>query len=273
MATWLITGCSTGLGRALAAAVLDRGDTVIVTARDAAKVADLAEAHPDTALALPLDVTDHAQVRDVLRTARDRFGAIDVLVNNAGHGYRAAVEEAAEDQVQELFATNLFGPAALIQAVLPEMRARRGGTIVNVTSAGVRSHPIGTGHYVATKAALDALTAVLRKEVAPLGITVMAVEPGAFRTDYKRSLTRPRDEISAYAGTVGARRRSDPAEHGHQPGDPDKAAQAVITAVQSPDPPSLLLLGSDALAWFDDAMKELRADADAWQPTTISTDF
>src|SRR5262249_8110315 len=159
--------------RALATAVLDRGETVVVTARDAARVEDLARAHPGTALALPLDVTDHAQIRDVVRAAQARYGTIDVLVNNAGHGYRAAVEEAAEDQVQELFATNFFGPAALIQAVLPGMRERRSGTIVNITSAGVRSRPIGTGHYVATKAALDALAGALRKEVTPLGITVM----------------------------------------------------------------------------------------------------
>jgi NAD(P)-dependent dehydrogenase (short-subunit alcohol dehydrogenase family) len=218
MATWLITGCSTGLGRALATALLDRGETVVVTARDAARAEDLARSHPGTALALPLDVTDHAQIRDVVRAAKERFGAIDVLVNNAGHGYRAAVEEASEDQVQELVATNFFGPSALIQAVLPGMRERRSGTIVNISSAGVHSCPIGTGHYVATKAALEALAAVLRKEVAPLGITVMTVEPGAFRTSYKRSLAQPREEISDYAGTVGARRKADLTEGARQPG-------------------------------------------------------
>jgi NAD(P)-dependent dehydrogenase (short-subunit alcohol dehydrogenase family) len=137
MATWFITGCSTGLGRALATAVLDRGETVVVTARDAARAEDLARSHPSTALALPLDVTDHAQIRDVVRAARERFGAIDVLVNNAGHGYRAGVEEAAGDQVQEMFAANFFGAVALIQAMLPGMRERRSGTIVNISSAGV----------------------------------------------------------------------------------------------------------------------------------------
>lgn len=220
MATWLITGCSTGLGRALATAVLDCGETVVVTARDAARAEDLARSHPGTAVALPLDVTDHAQIRDVVRTARERFGAIDVLVNNAGHGYRAVVEEAAEDQVQELFATNFF---------------------------------IGTGHYVATKAALEALTSALRKEVQPLGVTVMTVEPGAFRTSYKRSLAQPREEISDYAGTVGARRKAALTEDARQPGDPARAAQAIITAVQSPATPSMLVLGSDALTWFRNA--------------------
>ena len=273
MATWLITGCSTGLGRALATAVLDRGETVIVTARDAASVEDLARAHPGTALALPLDVRDHAQVRAAVRAARERFGAIDVLVNNAGHGYRAAVEEAAGDQVRELFATNFFGAVALIQAVLPGMRERRSGTVVNISSAGVRSCPVGTGHYVAAKAALEALTAALRKEVAPLGITVMTVEPGAFRTNYKRSLAQPREEISDYAGTVGARRKADLAEDARQPGDPARAAGAIIAAVQSPDVPSVLVLGPDALTWFRDAMKELSADVDAWEQTSLSTSF
>jgi hypothetical protein len=135
MATWLITGCSTGLGRALATAVLDRGESVVVTVRDASRAGDLARSHPGTALALPLDVTDHAQISSVVRAAWERFGAIDVLVNNAGHGYRAAVEEAAEDQGQELFATNLFGPVALVKAVLPGVRERHSGTIVNISSA------------------------------------------------------------------------------------------------------------------------------------------
>jgi NAD(P)-dependent dehydrogenase (short-subunit alcohol dehydrogenase family) len=273
MATWFITGCSTGLGRALATAVLDRGETVVVTARDAARAEDLARSHPGTALALPLDVTDHAQIRDVVRAARERFGAIDVLVNNAGHGYRAAVEEAAGDQVQEMFAANFFGAVALIQAVLPGMRERRSGTIVNISSAGVRSCPIGTGHYVATKAALEALASALRKEVQPLGVTVMTVEPGAFRTNYKRSLAQPREEISDYAGTVGACRRADLTEDVRQPGDPARAAQAIITAVQSPATPSMLVLGSDALTWFRDAIKELSADVDAWEQTSLSTSF
>jgi NAD(P)-dependent dehydrogenase (short-subunit alcohol dehydrogenase family) len=273
MATWLITGCSTGLGRALAETALDRGETVVVTARDRASVEDLAGSHPGTALALSLDVTDHAQVREVVHAAQERFGAIDVLVNNAGHGYRAAVEEADEDQVHELFATNFFGPVALIQAVLPGMRRRHSGTIVNISSAGARSCPVGTGHYAASKAALEALTAVLRKEVQPLGITVMAVEPGAFRTDYKLSLAQPREAISDYADTVGTRRQADPAEHGHQPGDPARAAQAIITAVQSTNTPLMLVLGPDALTWFRDAMTELNADVDAWEQTSLGTSF
>jgi NAD(P)-dependent dehydrogenase (short-subunit alcohol dehydrogenase family) len=273
MVTWLITGCSTGLGRALASTALDGGDSVVVTARDVARVEDLARPYPGTALARPLDVTDHAQRRDVVRAAQERFGTIDVLVNNAGHSYRAAVEEAAEEQVQELFATNFFGPAALIQAVLPGMRERRSGTIVNVSSIGARSSPLGSGYYAASKAALEALTACLRKEVQPLGITVMAVEPGAFRTNFLRSVAQPRETIGDYAGTVGARREQDTTRHGHQPGDPARAAQAIITAVHSPSTPLMLVLGPDALIQFRHATRELNADVDAWEQTSLSTSF
>jgi NAD(P)-dependent dehydrogenase (short-subunit alcohol dehydrogenase family) len=273
MTTWLITGCSAGLGRALATAVLGRGENVVVTARDTSSVEDLARSHPGTALAFPLDVTDRVQRGEVVRAAHERFGAIDVLVNNAGHSYRAAVEEAADDQVRELFATNFFGPAGLIQTVLPGMRERRGGTIVNISSIGARSSPIGSGYYAASKAALEAMTESLRKEVAPLGVTVMAVEPGAFRTSFLRSVTQPPETIGDYAGTVGVRREQDTARDGRQPGDPARAAQAIITAVQNPAPPRLLILGPDALTQFRDAVKELSADADAWEQTSLGTSF
>jgi NAD(P)-dependent dehydrogenase (short-subunit alcohol dehydrogenase family) len=205
------------------------------------------EAHPGTALALSLDVTDHAQARAVAGAAGERFGPIDVLVNNAGHGYRAAVEEAAEDQVQELFAVNFFGPAALIRAILPAMRERRGGAIVSISSIAARSAPLGSGYYAASKAALEALAASLRKEAQPLGIAVMTVEPGAFRTNFLRAVAQPPEANAAYAGTVGARRDEDATRHGQEIGDPARAAQAIIAAVQSPNPPLTLVLGPDAL--------------------------
>jgi NAD(P)-dependent dehydrogenase (short-subunit alcohol dehydrogenase family) len=273
MATWLITGCSTGLGRALAAALLERGESVVVTARDPANVEDLARGYPATALPLSLDVTDPAQRLTVVRAAEDRFGAVDVLVNNAGHGYRAAVEEAAEDQVYELFSTNFFGPVALIQAVLPSMRARRSGTIVNISSIGARTSPVGAGHYAATKAALEAVTGALRKEVQQLGLAVIAVEPGAFRTNYKRSLTQSHDVISDYAPSVAVRRREDSTEDGRQAGDPVKAAAAIIGAVQSPHPPRLLVLGPDAVTAFRASVKDDTAELDAWQHVSVSTNY
>jgi NAD(P)-dependent dehydrogenase (short-subunit alcohol dehydrogenase family) len=273
MTTWFITGCSTGIGRALATTALDRGETVVLTARNATALDDLATSYPDTSLALALDVTDDAQRRKAVDSALERFGGIDVLVNNAGHGYRAAVEEASDDQVRELFATNFFGPVALIREVLPSMRERRTGTIVTISSGGVRSCPIGAGHYVATKAALEVLTTSLGKELKPLGISVMTVEPGAFRTNYKRSLAQVRQAIDAYFDTVGVRREEDLAEHDSQPGDPARAAEAIITAMRSPTPPQLLVLGPDALAWYHRSVEELGADVEAWRHTSLGTSF
>ena len=180
MSTWLITGCSTGLGRALASAVLAAGHQAVVTARDAAAVSDLVEGHADTAMALALDVTDDAQVSQVVAQAIERFGSVDVLVNNAGYGYRAAVEEGEQSSVATLFATNFFGPVAMIKAVLPGMRAARRGTIVNISSIGAQICPPGSGYYAATKAALEAVSSSLHKELEPLGIGVIAVEPGGF---------------------------------------------------------------------------------------------
>ena len=274
MSTWLITGCSTGLGRALAHAVLDRGDNAVVTARDVATVRDLADAQPDTALALSLDVTDTVQVASAVRAAEERFGGVDVLVNNAGYGYRAAVEEGDDADVRQLFATNFFGPVTMIKAVLPGMRARRSGAIVNVSSIGARRTPEGSGYYAAAKAALEGMSGSLRKELAPLGISVTAVEPGAFRTDFSgRSLGQSAMVIEDYADTAGRRRKEHDTVHGTQKGDPAKAAQALIAAVESSDPPALLLLGRDALDTFRQIYEAQRAEVDAWQKLTASTDF
>jgi NAD(P)-dependent dehydrogenase (short-subunit alcohol dehydrogenase family) len=178
MATWLITGCSTGLGRALAQAVLARGHNAVVTARDVTTVEDITAAHPDKALALPLDVTDRAQITSAVEEAKARFGGIDVLVNNAGYGYRAAVEEADDADIRQLFDTNVFGTVDMIKAVLPAMRAQRSGSIVNISSIGARIKPAGSGYYSATKAALEGLSGSLHKELQPLGISVTVVEPG-----------------------------------------------------------------------------------------------
>jgi NAD(P)-dependent dehydrogenase (short-subunit alcohol dehydrogenase family) len=274
MAAWLITGCSTGLGRYLAEAVLDRGDNAVVTARDAGKVRDLVDAHPDKALALALDVTDQTQVANAVQQAEERFGVVDVLVNNAGYGYRAAVEEGEEPEVAKLFATNFFGPVAMINAVLPGMRARRDGAIVNVSSIGARISPAGSGYYSASKAALEAMSASLRKEVGPLGITVTVVEPGGFRTDFAgRSLQQSRDAIADYADTAGRRRKEHDTVHGTQPGDPARAAQAIITAVEASEPPFLLLLGKDAWQGFQAVIDAQRNELEAWEDLTLSTGF
>ncbi|QHC60046.1 oxidoreductase [Rathayibacter sp. VKM Ac-2760] len=274
MTTWLITGCSTGLGRALATAVLAHGDNAVVTARDADSVRDIVEPHPDSALALPLDVTDDAQVASAVAAAEERFGGVDVLVNNAGYGYRAAVEEGEDAAVQQLFDTQLFGTVRTIKAVLPGMRERRSGTIVNLSSIGARISPEGSGYYAAVKAAIEALTESLRKEVAPLGIRAFSVEPGGFRTDFAgRSLTQSEHPIADYAGTAGKRRKEHDTVHGTQKGDPAKAAAALIEVVESATPPAILLLGNDASDAFRAALDALRSDVDAWEPLSRSTDF
>lgn len=274
MTTWLITGSSTGLGRALAEAVLAEGGNAVVTARSPGSVEDLAKAYPESALALGLDVTDQAQIDDAVRTAEERFGGVDMLVNNAGYGYRAAVEEGDDADVQRLFATNLFGPVALIKAVLPGMRQRRRGVIVNISSIGARICPPGSGYYAASKAALEGISGSLRRELEPLGVKVMAVEPGAFRTDFAgRSLTQSATAIDDYAGTAGKRRKENDTVDGTQPGDPVKAARALITAVGSDSPPALLLLGTDAVGAFTAVLDSQRAELEAWRSLSTSTDL
>jgi NAD(P)-dependent dehydrogenase (short-subunit alcohol dehydrogenase family) len=272
--TWFITGCSTGLGRALAAAVLDRGWNAVVTARDPRSVADLVEGSPGTALALALDVTDPAQVAAAVAAAEERFGGVDVLVNNAGYGYRAALEEGEDADVQRLFATNVLGPVALTKAVLPGMRARRSGTIVNVSSIGAQICPPGSGYYAASKAALEGLSGSLRREVEPLGLRVVVVEPGGFRTDFAgRSIDESATVIDDYAETAGKRRRQHDRTHGTQPGDPAKAASALITAVTSDSPPALLLLGTDAVRAAGAVLEERRAELERWRELSTSTDL
>jgi len=274
MSTWLITGSSSGLGRDLARAVLEAGNNAVLGARDLASVKDLADAHPDTALAVSLDVTDRAQVAEAVRGGEERFGAVDVLVNNAGYGYRAAVEEGDDADVATLFATNFFGPVALIKAVLPGMRARRQGAIVNVSSIGARVSPAGSGYYSASKSALEGMSGSLRKELAPLGISVTVVEPGAFRTDFAgRSLQQSATVIADYAETAGKRRKEVDTAHGSQPGDPARAAQAIITAVEADEPPALLMLGPDALKAIRGVIEAQLAELKDWENTSLSTDL
>ncbi len=272
MATWFITGCSSGLGQHLARAVLERGDKAVVTARDVASVQELANTYPDTALALALDMTDLDGIGKAVATAEARFGAIDVLVNNAGYGLRAAVEEAEPADTARLFATNFFGPVALIRAVLPGMRKHREGAIVNLSSIAGRGGAPGSGYYAASKFALEGMSDSLRKEVGPLGIKAIVVEPGAFRTDFAgRSLTLSGTAIEDYATTAGPRRKENDRTHGTQPGDPAKAAVAIIKAVAKP--PFRLALGSDAVTFIRNEMETQRQDLDGWEALSLSTAF
>ncbi|MGY4542007.1 NAD(P)-dependent dehydrogenase (short-subunit alcohol dehydrogenase family) [Arthrobacter sp. UYNi723] len=272
MATWLITGCSTGLGRALAQTVLAHGHNVVVTARSVTTVEDIAADYPDTALPLPLDVTNTAEIGPVVEQSRARFGGIDVLVNNAGYGYRAAVEEADDADIRQLFDTNFFGAVSMIKAVLPGMRANRAGSILNISSIGARISPAGSGYYSASKAALEGLSGSLRKELKPVGINVTVIEPGAFRTDFAgRSLTQSATRIKDYAETAGKRRKENDTMHGTQPGDPAKAAEAILAVAESPNPPYLLVLGSDAYELFAAVAQAERTQLDQWRDVSLST--
>jgi NAD(P)-dependent dehydrogenase (short-subunit alcohol dehydrogenase family) len=271
---WFITGCSTGFGRELAKSVVARGYRAVVTARDPKTLTDIVAGHEDCALALPLDVTDPALRAESVRRAEERFGRIDVLVNNAGIGYFAAVEESDEPEVRRMFEIDFFGLARMTHAVLPGMRRRRSGHIVNVASiAGLAAYP-SLGYYCAAKFAVEGLSEVLAQEVRPLGIKVTLVELGAFRTDWAgRSANEARTEIADYAATAGAVRRALRELSGKQPGDPVRAASAIIQVVEAPNPPLHLLLGKEALRLGREKLDTLRRDFDAWQNVSVGADF
>ena len=269
---WFITGCSTGFGRELAIHVLTLGYRVAVTARDPDEVKELSS-HGE-ALILELDVTDQTQVDDAVMAAEKAFGGVDVLVNNAGIGYFAAVEESEDYQVRKMFEVNLFGLARMTQAVLPGMRGRRKGFIVNVSSiGGLRSFP-ALGYYNASKFAVEGLSEALWQEVEPLGIKVMLVEPGGFRTDWAgRSAKESKRQIEDYAETAGVSRHKVRASSGQQPGDPVRAARAIVQAVEAKDPPHRLLLGSDAYNGALAKLEELRSGFAVWEKVSRDADF
>ena len=271
---WFVTGCSSGIGRALADRVLQRGYRCVVTARDPAQVAQIAAAHPRRALSLALDVTDRAQIDHAVTQAESVFGGIDALVNNAGFGYNAAVEEADEAQVRAMFDTNFFGLAAVMQRVLPGMRARGSGHIFNLSSIGGLIGNPGSAFYCATKFAVEGLSQGLAKEVAPLGLRVTLIEPGPFRTDFQgRSIKVPDQVLEAYAPTAGARRAQLRADSGAQAGDPVRAADAIIDVFESPKPPLQLLLGKSALERLRTSFDERVRMIAEWEAVTLATDY
>jgi len=271
---WFITGCSAGFGRALAERVLAHGHRCVVTARNVAQVESLAAPYPDTALAAALDVTDPAARERAVRAAEDRFGRIDILVNNAGWGYNSAIEEGEEEVVRAMFDANVFGLAAMMRCVLPGMRERGFGHMVNLSSMGGLIGNPGTGYYCATKFAVEGMSQALHAEAKHLGIRVTLVEPGPFRTDFQgRSMTIPKSTIDAYAETAGARRAQLKASSGTQPGDPIRAADAIIKAVESDDPPLHLVLGKLALDRARDVLTKRLGIFDKWEAVTLSADY
>jgi len=269
---WFITGCSTGFGHKLAKQLLGRGNMVVVTARHTEALA--AFAGKENALVQKLDVTDPVEITAAVRAAEARFGRIDVLVNNAGIGYFAAVEEGEDTEIRRMFDINLFGLAAVTRAVLPGMRKRRQGFIVNFSSiGGLRSFP-AIGWYNATKFALEGLSEALWQEVEPLGIRVMLVEPSGFRTDWAgRSADESTVQIPDYAATAGAGRAGVRAASGKQAGDPVRAVEAIIKVVEGPNPPHHLLLGNDAYDGAIAKLAELRADFAKFEAVSRGADF
>jgi NADP-dependent 3-hydroxy acid dehydrogenase YdfG len=271
---WFITGCSTGFGRELARLILDRGWNAVITARNPDQISDLAGEFPETALALALDVNDKVQITEGISAAQEKFGKIDVLVNNAGYGYFSSIEEGEEDKIRAQFDTNVFGLINMIQAVLPGMRKQRSGHIVNFSSIGGLRSFMATGYYHATKFAVEGLSESLSQEVAPLGIKVLLVEPGPFRTDWAgRSTARTPVTISDYETTVGTRMETSLNGSGKQQGDPVRAGEAIITAVESDTPQLRLLLGEPAYKLALEKIDMLKENFEAWKDLSLSADF
>jgi NAD(P)-dependent dehydrogenase (short-subunit alcohol dehydrogenase family) len=271
---WFVTGCSTGFGRELARAVLARGWRCIATARNKASLDDLAPEAGDRLLPVSLDVTDAAQIEAAVAAAHKQFGAIDVLVNNAGYGYQSSIEEGEEREIRAQFDANAFGLFAVTRAVLPVMRAQRNGHVINITSvAGLVGFP-GSGYYAASKHAVEGFSDALLAEVGPLGIKVTCVEPGPFRTDWAgRSLIQTPSHIADYADTAAARMARTAQGSGNQPGDPVRAAQAMIRITEAEKPPRHLVLGAFGVDAVANRLRAALAEIEAWREVSVGTDY
>jgi len=271
---WFITGCSTGFGRELAKEVLALGNLVAVAARNTADVQDIVAAYPTTAIAVKLDVTKADEIKAATEQVKQKFGRIDVLVNNAGIGYFGAIEESEEAEVRRMFEINVFGLANVTNSVLPIMRAQRSGHILNIASIGGLVGFPGVGFYNATKFAVDGYSEALSKELAPLGIKVTIIAPSGFRTDWAgRSANNSPVTIPDYKETAEANKNAIRGYSGKQPGDPVRAAKAIVKAVESEHPPLRLLLGVAALKGARNKLEQLKKDFDAWEETTKGADF
>ncbi|MFN3438268.1 MAG: oxidoreductase [Acidovorax sp.] len=271
---WMITGASRGIGARIAEAALAQGDAVVVTARNAASL-EKRFGQSDALLPLALDVTDEAQTRHAVGAALERFGRIDVLVNNAGYGLLGAVEESTADEVRRLYDTNVFGLLHVTRAVLPGMRARRAGHVINISSLGGVQSSAGFGLYCSTKFAVEGITEALHAELAPLGIHATVVEPGYFRTEFldTGSLAVSPQVLDDYAQSAGAVREAARRINLNQPGDPVRLAQAVMQLVASPTPPLRLPLGTDTLQTIAEKHAFVERETAQWRAVAASTDF
>lgn len=271
---WLITGCSTGFGRELAKLVLNKGWKAVITARKIDQIQDIGVGFEKNTLALELDVTSKEQIESVVSQAEKTFGKIDVLVNNAGYGYFTSIEEGEDYQIKAQFDTNVFGLIHMTQAVLPVMRKNKKGHIVNFSSIGGLVGFTATGYYHATKFAVEGLSESLAQEVGPLGIKVIIVEPGPFRTDWAgRSLVETPVQIEDYFDTVASRIEASKKRSGQQQGDPVRGAEAIISAVLSESNNLRLLLGKPALDMAYEKLEKMKVNFDSWKALTLSADF
>lgn len=271
MRTWFITGISGGLGRALADEVLSAGDRVVGTSRRDGAAFDLRERHGARLRPLTLDLADEEAVGAAVKDAEQWAGTLDVVVNNAGYGLTGAIEETSLQQVRDIFDINVFGPLAVIKAVLPAMRARGSGHIVNITSVSGLAAWSGTGIYGATKFAMECIGRTLAMEVEPLGIKVINVAPGGLRTGFAGSaLEDSLENIPDYARTAHEARAILTGHQGEEPNDPVLAAKAIMTAVEAMEPPRCLLLGADALRYAEGEIAFLQQDFARWHPLTLS---
>ncbi len=274
MRTWLITGASRGFGELIAKKALAAGDAVIATARKTDGMAERFGNHPNL-LPVQLDVTNEQQAHQAVAEGIKRFGRIDILVNNAGYGLLGAVEEASKEEIEPLFATNVFGVLAVTRAVLPHMRRQRSGHVINISSIGGYEAYYGWGVYGATKFAVEGLSEALHQELQPLGIHVTVVEPGFFRTDFldASSLVTSGNQITDYADTVGVMRNVASNLSHAQPGNPAKLADAFLTLANAQNPPLRLPLGSDTVARIEQKNRSVAAELDQWRDLALSTDF
>ena len=271
---WFITGISSGFGRAVAEAAARRGDRVTGTVRTEQARAAILRSAPERIVVSLLDVTNEAAVRSAVAVAESDSGSIDILVNNAGYGLVAGVEEASLAEIRAQFEVNVFGAIAVLQAVLPSMRARRAGRIINISSVSGLVGWAALGIYSGSKFALEGICETLAQEAAPLGIQVTLIEPGGFRTEFAgRSRAMSERSIEDYEASVGANRRILQQHAGHERGDPAKAAQAILAIADHASPPLRLMLGADALGYFERKSQQQASEIEAWKTLTRSTDF
>jgi len=270
---WLITGCSRGIGRALAEAVLQAGHRLVATARDPAQLDDLVQRHRDTVRAVALDVVDATAAEAAVQAAVDAFGGLDVLINNAGYGNVNAIEDTSIEEFRRQIDTNLFGTIIVTKAAIPVMRKQRGGHIIQFSSVGGRVGAPGRAPYSAAKWGVEGFSEVLAREMALIGVKVTVIEPGGFRTDFAGASSVLDEGRPEYDAVVGAAARMQRDYNGRQPGDPARAAQAILKVAAMAQPPLRLALGSDAVAAIANADQVRLAELERWRALSISTDF